>query len=131
MAQRVLQLHQLNKQIMLGIKSGSAHGRLKVEAQPLLDSQSAQLLAALRQVEKQHQIKHQGRGQNRVAAQEINLDLHGIAQPSEDIDVVPALFVIATRRVIIDANLVGELAVKLGIKLRLQDVLQHRQLGLL
>ena len=81
--------------------------------------------AALRQIEEQHQIEHDRRRQNRVAAQEIDLDLHRIAQPSEDIDVVPTFFVIAARRVIVDADLVVNLPVQLGIKLRLQNVLEH------
>src|SRR4029077_5244113 len=116
---------------MLGIKPGRAHRRLEVKTQPLLDSQRAKFLAALRQVEKQHQVEDKRRSQNRVAAQEVNFDLHGIAQPSEDVDVVPALFVVSTRRVIVNSDLVGELAVQFRIKLRLQNMLQHRQLGLL
>src|SRR4029077_8029312 len=69
--------------------------------------------------------------QNGVAAQEVNLNLHGIAEPSKDVDVVPTLFVITTRRVIVDPNLVRKLTVELGIKFGLQDVLEHRKLGLL
>ncbi len=37
MPQRVLQLHQLNKEIMFRIKPGSRHRRLPVKAQPLLN----------------------------------------------------------------------------------------------
>ena len=65
-----------------------------------------------------------------VAAQEIDLDLHGVAEPSEDVDVVPTLFVISARRVVVDADLVAEVAVKLGVQLRLQDLLQHTQFRL-
>src|SRR5579864_5917289 len=111
MPQRVLQLHELNKQIVLWIEARSRHGRLKVKAQPFLNPESLQLRAALRQIEEQDEIEHDGRGENRVAAQEVDLDLHGIAEPSEDVDVVPTLFVVTTRWVIVDAHLVVHIAV--------------------
>src|SRR6266550_4370465 len=100
--QRVLEFHQLNEQIMLGIKPGRGHGGLEVEAQPLLNSQAAQFRATLCQIEEQDQIQHDRRSQNRVTAEKIHLNLHGIAQPSEDIDIVPTLFVVTTRRVIVN-----------------------------
>src|ERR1022692_3917828 len=93
MAQRVLQLHGLDEQVMLGIQSGRRHRRFEVEAQPLLDADTAQLRRTLCQVEEEHQIEHDGRSQDGIAAQEIDLDLHRIAEPSEDIDAVPTLFV--------------------------------------
>src|SRR5215468_5228803 len=102
--QRVLQLHQLNEQIVLRIQPRSRHGRLQVEAQPLLYAQPPQLVTALCQIEEQHQVKDDWRRQDRIAAQKIHLDLHGIAQPPEDVDVVPALFVIAARRIVVDAD---------------------------
>jgi len=37
-AQRILQLHQLDEQIVLGIELRRAHRRLEIEAQPLLDA---------------------------------------------------------------------------------------------
>src|SRR5580700_260893 len=43
MAQGVLQLHQLNEQIVLGIQARRSHWRLEVEAQPFLDAETAQL----------------------------------------------------------------------------------------
>ena len=55
--------------------------------------------------------------------------MHGIAEPAEDVDVVPAFLVVAAGRVIIDAHLVVEVPVEFGIDLGLQDVLQHAQLG--
>src|SRR5258706_3059149 len=101
--QRVLQLHGLNEEVVLGIKPGRGHRRLEVEAQPLLDTDAAQFRRTLGQVHKQNQIQNNRRGQDRVAAEEVELDLHRIAEPSEDVDVVPTLFVVATRRVVVDA----------------------------
>src|SRR5580765_5271606 len=83
-AQRVFQLHELDENVVLGIKAGRGHGRLEVKRQPLLNAAHS---GALGQVHEQHQVEHQRSGQDRVAAQEIDLDLHGIAQPSEDVDV--------------------------------------------
>src|SRR2546422_905688 len=59
-AQRVLQLHGLNEQVVLRTQSGSRHRRLEVEAEPLLDSDAAELVAALRQVHQQRQVENNG-----------------------------------------------------------------------
>src|ERR1019366_7109385 len=104
---------------MLGIQSGRRHRRFEVEAQPLLDADTAQLRRTLRQVEEEHEIEHDGGRENGVAAQKIDLDLHRIAEPTEDIDVVPTLFVITAWRVVVNADLVADVAVKLGIEFRL------------
>src|SRR5277367_3020555 len=112
MPQCVLQLHQLNEQIMLRIKSGRSHRRLEIKTQPLLNAESAKLRAALRQIHKEHQIQHNGRRKNGIPAKKIYFDLHRVAEPAEDVDIVPALFVVASRRVIVYADLVGEIAVE-------------------
>src|ERR1700675_4247471 len=125
--QRVLQLDELDEQIMLRIQARRRHRRLEVEAQPFLNPEAAQLRSALREVEEEHQVEHDRRRENRVAAQEVHLDLHRISEPSEDIDVVPTFFVITTRRVIVNANFVENIAVELGIQSRLQNVLQRSE----
>src|SRR5205823_3579667 len=101
--------------------------RFEVEGEPFLH---AFHLDALREVEEEREVEDDGRGQDRIAAQEIYLDLHRIAEPAEDVYVVPALFVVSTRRVIIDANNVREIFVKLWIDFRLKNVFEHRELGL-
>src|ERR1700693_4871156 len=118
-AQRVFQLHQLYEQIVLGVQTRRGHRRLEIEAQPLLNTAHAR---ALRQIQKQYKIEHDGRGQDRIAAQKVHLDLHGIAEPAENVDVVPTLFVVTARRIVIDADFVVNLAIQHGIKLRLQNV---------
>ena len=112
MAQRILQLHQLNEQIVFGIKPRQSHRRLEVEAQPLLDADAFQLGTACGQVHEENQVKNDGRGENGVAAEEINFNLHGIAEPAEDVDVVPTLFVITAWRVIVNANFMGKMCRK-------------------
>src|SRR5574337_562671 len=81
-----------------------------------------------RQIEEQHQIQHNRRRQNRIAAQKIHFDLHRVAQPAKNVDVVPALFVVAARRVVVDAHLVVNLAVQIGIQVRLQNIFEHAEL---
>src|SRR5690242_4840938 len=87
-AQGVLQFHRLNEQIVLWSETFRRLWRLEIKAQPLLDADGAQFWRSLGEVEEQHQVKGDWRGQDRIAAQEIQLDLHGIAEPSEDVDVI-------------------------------------------
>ena len=110
-----------------GVQAGRCHRCLVVEAQPLLDAAHTR---PLREVGEQHEVERERGGEDRVAAQEVDLQLHRVTEPAEDVDVVPTLFVITARRVVVNADLVGEFAVKFRIKLGLQDVFQHRQLGL-
>ena len=126
-SERVLQLHQLNEQVVLRIQAGRMHRALEVERQPLLDPGHA---SALREVEEQREVEHDRRGENAVAAQEIDLQLHLVAKPPHQIDVVPPLFVVAARRIVVDADDVTEILVELRIQLRLEDVVEHRLLAL-
>src|SRR5271163_2683944 len=130
MAKGVLQLHRLNEQVMLGIKPGRSHRRFEVEAEPLLNPEAAKPGRPLGEIEEKHQVKRDRRCEDRVAAEEIHLDLHRIAKPAKDIDVVPALFIITARRIIVNPNLVVNILVQVGVKLRLQDEVQHPQLRL-
>src|SRR6185437_10617018 len=102
MSQRVLQLHRLNEQIMLRIQTLRRHRRLEEEAQPLLNADPAQIFAPLRQVRQQHQIQRNRGCKDRIATQKIHLNLHWVTEPSEDIYVVPTLFIITTWRVIVN-----------------------------
>src|SRR5207247_378594 len=60
-------------------------------------------------------------GEDGIAAQEVDLDLHRIAEPSEDVDVVPSFLVVAAGRIVVDPHLVEHVAVQLGILVRLED----------
>ena len=61
---------------------------------------------ACSEVCQQDKVKHERSGENGVATEEINLDLHRIAHPAKDVDVVPALLVVATRRIVVDSYFV-------------------------
>src|SRR2546422_4907741 len=125
-AEGVLQLHGLDEEVMLGIEVRRAHGRFEIEAEPFLNAVQA---GALCEVEEKHQVENDGRGEDGVAAEKVHLDLHGVAEPAEDVNVVPALFVVAARGVVVDAHLVVDFAVQLGIKMRLENIFEDAELG--
>src|SRR6185437_5621490 len=64
-----------------------------------------------------------------IAAKEVDLNLHRIAQPSEDVDVIPAFFRIAARRIVIDPDGVIQILIKLRIELGLKNLFQRAELG--
>src|SRR5688572_12927163 len=99
--QRVLQLHQLNEQIVLRVDLRGVHRRLEVEGEPLLDAGHS---SPLRKVEEESGIEDDRSGQDAVAAQEVDLQLHRIAEPAKDVDVVPPFLVVAARRIVVDAD---------------------------
>src|SRR5205823_6150361 len=82
-AQSIFQLHELDKNVVLGVNLGSVHRSLEIKRQPFLNAAHPR---ALRQIHKQNDIEDQRRRQDRIPAQEIDLDLHRIAEPSENID---------------------------------------------
>jgi len=94
-AECVLQLHQLNEQIVLRIECRRALGALKIEGEPFLDAGHG---GPLGQIHEEHQVQDQRRGQDAVSTEEIDPDLHRVPQPAEDINAVPALFLISPRR---------------------------------
>src|SRR6266566_1451172 len=77
-SERVLQLHELNEQIVLRVQLRRVHGALEIERQPLLD---ARHLRALGEIHEQRDVENDRRRQNAVAAEEIDLELHRIAEP--------------------------------------------------
>src|SRR5690606_15669390 len=107
------------------VEPGGCHRALIVEAQPLLDAAHA---GALGKIHEEGEIQDERRCKDRVAAEKVDLNLHGIAEPSKDIDVVPALFFVAARRIIIDAHAVMHLAVELRMKVRVEDGLEDAEL---
>src|SRR5690606_14339243 len=126
-AQRVLQLHVLDEQVVLRVQVGRHHRALEVERQPLLDPAPPR---AHGQVQDQRPVQHARRGEERVLAQEVHLDLHRVAEPTENVQVVRAFLVVPTRRVVVDPHLVVHVPVQLRVEIRLEHVLQHAQLRL-
>src|SRR6266496_3833260 len=120
-AKCVSELQVLDEEIVLGLQIRPRHRGLEVEGEPLLDAGEAR---APREVEKERQIESHRRRENRVAAEEVDLDLHGLAEPAEDVDVVPPLLGVSPRRVVLDADLVEILAVELAVDLGLENRVQ-------
>ena len=123
--QRVLQLGELNEQVVLGVEARCNLRALVVEAQPFLNATHA---SALCKVAEQDEVECKRGSEDRVATQEVDLDLHGVTQPASDVDVVPALFGIATRWVVVDGDFVEDVAVQLGVIRRLKNVFEHTKL---
>ena len=95
-ADSVFQHYVLLEEVVYGyfVFGVVVHRALEEEAQEALDAVAA---GAGCEVAQEHEVEAQRCGKDRVAAEEVDLDLHGIAHPAEDVDVVPALFVIVAR----------------------------------
>src|SRR5262249_25357458 len=116
--ERVAELQVLDEEVVLRGEVRAGHRRLEVEGEPLLDSRES---GPLRQIEEEEEVEDDGRREDRVAAEKVDLDLHRLAEPAEDVDIVPAFLGVAARRVVLDADLVKVVAVELGIELRLEN----------
>src|SRR5213083_393535 len=121
-AQRVLELRLLDEEVVLGVQALRKLRALKVEGQPFLNP---------RQSGAAGEIEDDRRREDGIATEEIDFDLHRIAEPSEDVDVVPPFLIITAGWVVVDPDLVIDLAVQLGIQVGLEDVLEQAELRLL
>src|SRR3569623_1279416 len=124
-AERDLQLHELDEQVVLRVQAFLRHRRLPVEAQPLLDARHA---GAVREVHEQREVEDARRREDRVAAQEVHLDLHRVVEPPADVDVVPAFLRVAAGRVVVDADDVADVAVEVRVLVGLEDRVDHAEL---
>ncbi len=79
------------------------HRALEEEAEEALYAEAA---CTLGEVAQKHEVKAERSCKDRVAAEEVDLYLHGIAHPAENVDVVPALLVVVARGIVVDAHLV-------------------------
>src|SRR5262245_57939888 len=106
---------------MLRVESRSGHGTLEIETQPFLNSAHP---AALGKVEEHHEIEDDGCGEDAISAEKVNLNLHWVAKPTIDINVVPTFLVVATGRVIMDPDFVRKLLIKVGIEVWLENLIE-------
>ena len=128
LADGVLEHHVLLEEVVNGnlVLSVVVHRALEEEAQEALSAIAA---GATSQVDEQTQVKAQGCCKDRVAAQEVDLDLHGIAHPAKDVNVVPALLVVVAGRVVVDAYLVEVVVVQVWLIVSNEDGLEGRELA--
>ncbi len=113
------------------------HGALEEEAQEALDAVAA---VASGEVAEKNEVEAEGSCEDRVAAEEVDLDLHGIAHPAEDVDVVPAFLAVVARGIVVDTHLVvvalvaaflstaAVCAVEIGLLFSNEDRLKGREL---
>jgi len=128
-AEGVLKLHRLDEEVMLGVDAGGAVGSFEVKTEPLLNAEAAQAGRAGGEIHKENEIEGERRGEDGVTTKEVHFELHRVAKPAEDVDVVPALFVVTAGRVIVDADLVVEVLVEVGVELGLEDDIEDAELG--
>ena len=109
------------------------HRSLEEEAEETLNAIAS---CACCKVAQQAEVETERSGKDRVAAEEVDLDLHRIAHPTEDVDIVPSLLVVVARWIIVDANLmiilgvlIVAVAVEVWLLFWLQDCLQGRELA--
>src|SRR5216117_243002 len=107
---------------MLWIQPRRMHRTFEVKTQPFLNAAHP---AALGQIEEQHKVQDDRRSKNAVAAQEIDLDLHGITKPPVDIDVVPSFFIVSARRIVVNSHFVSEILIEIRIELGLKNLIQN------
>src|SRR5690606_4509747 len=81
------------------------------------------------EIEQEREIEHERRRENGIAAEKVDFELHRVTEPAEDVDVVPALFGVAAGRIVVDADLVIEVAIEAGVGLRLENVIEHAELA--
>ncbi len=126
-AEGVFELHGLDEEVVLGVDAGGGVGVFEVEAEPLLDAQIAQAGGAGCEVHEEAEVQGERRGEDGVAAEEVDLKLHRVAEPAEDVDVVPTFLVVAAGRVVVDADLVIEVLVEVGVEFGLEDVFEDAE----
>ena len=120
LADSVLEHYILLEQVVNGdlILCVIVHRALQEEAQEALSAKTA---GAVSEVHEQTQVKAQGGCQDRITAQEVDLDLHGITHPAKDVDIVPTLLIIIAGRIIVDAHFVIVVTVQVRLLISHED----------
>ena len=113
---------------MLRVDRGGVLRALEVEREPLLDAAHP---GPVGEVEEEREVEDERRGEDRIAAEEVDLQLHRVAHPAEEVDAVPALLVVATGRVVVDPHLVVSIAIEFGVEIGLEDMFEDAELRLL
>ena len=108
----------VNRHFVLGVV---VHRALEEETQEALDTEAS---CASGEVAEEHEVEAERSGEDGVAAEEVNLNLHWIAHPAKDIDIVPALFVVVAGWVVVDAHFVIVAAVEVGLSFGNEDRLE-------
>ena len=117
------------------------HLSLSIVMHRTLEEETEEALCAVTsgshgKVAQQHEVKTQRRREDRITAEEIDLDLHRIAHPAEDVDIVPSLLVVIAGGIIVDTHLViilCVLVIAVTVEIRLffghEDAFESRKFG--
>lgn len=122
----VFHLCFLNEEVVFGIETFANLGALEIEGEPFLDAVE---VGALSEVHEECEVECDRGGEDGVTAEEIDFDLHGVSEPTEDIDVIPAFFGIATGGIIFDTDFVIVIAVEFGECFCIEDVFCDGEFG--
>ena len=127
-AESVFEHYVLLEEVVDGhfVLSVVVHRALEEEAEEALDTVAS---GASSEVAQENEVKAQGSSEDRVAAEEVDLDLHGIAHPAEDVDVVPTFLVVVARGIVVDAHFVEVVGVEVGLVFGHEDRFQSREFG--
>src|ERR1044072_4017060 len=101
MPESVFEFHQLDKDVVFRVESRRCLRRFEVEGKPLLHPLHS---GPLGQVKEEREVQHNRRGEDGIATEKVDFYLHRIAEPAEDVYVVPAFLVIAARWIVVDAD---------------------------
>ncbi len=104
---------------MLGHAVAGRHGRLEEPAELLLHPALAALLS---EVDEAGQLEDQRRGEDGVAALEVDLHLHPLAEEADEVDGVPGFLLVTARPVVVDAH-------DVVLDRVAQDLVEHLALG--
>ena len=122
----VLQHSKLLEKVVYWLVAILVHRCLAIEGEPLLNARKA---CTQSHIGEEHEVERQRSCQDGVTAEEVDLDGHGIAHPTEEVDVVPSLLLIAARRIVVDAYLMVDVAIELGVYLSIEDILHSAHLA--
>ncbi len=116
----------LNEEVVFWIKAFADFRALEEEGEPFLNAVET---ATLSKIHAQSDIESDRSGEDGVTAEEVDLDLHGVSEPAEDINIIPAFFGITARRIVFDANFMAVMAVKFREGFSIEDVFDDGEFG--
>ena len=119
----VLEHCKLLEEVVNRLLTVLVHRSLAVERHKLL---YAIVACSQRNVAEEDKVEYQRSRKNRVAAEEIHLYCHRITHPTKNIDIIPTLLLVATRGIIVDAYLMINIGIEVGINVAVENILQSR-----
>ena len=119
----VLEHCKLLEEVVNRLLTILVHRSLAVERHKLL---YAIVAGSQRNVAEEDKIEHQRSRKNRVATEEIHLYCHRITHPTENIYIIPTLLLVATRGIIVDAHLMINIRIEVGVNVAVENILHCR-----